>query len=222
MRAAIRVEPLEEGQRLHIAADTATDVAAAIASEIAKRSAHVDKQSKTTLGFWVYIMTDCILFATLFATFIVLRGDTKSSELFSLPFVLIETLILLTSSFTAGLALLAARHRNRTQVINWLLVTFALGLAFLGMELHEFTNLVHEGNSWRRSGFLSAFFTLVGTHGLHIMTGLLWIGVLITRIARHGLSSVSVRRLALFGLFWHFLDIVWIFIFTIVYLMGAT
>ncbi len=195
------------------------------ASEIAKHSAHVDAQSKTTFGFWVYIMTDCILFASLFATYLVLRGNTAggqpASELFSLPFVLTETLILLTSSFTAGLALLAARHRKRTQVINWLLVTSLLGLAFLGMELYEFTHLVHEGNGWQRSGFLSAFFTLVGTHGLHIMTGLLWIGVLITRVVRHGLSPVSVKRLMLFGLFWHFLDIVWIFIFTIVYLMGV-
>ncbi len=196
------------------------------ASEIAKRSAHVDAQSKTTFGFWVYIMTDCILFASLFAIYLVLRGNTAggqpASELFSLPFVLTETLILLTSSFTAGLALLAARHRNRTQVINWLLVTFMLGLAFLGMELHEFNNLVDEGNSWQRSGFLSAFFTLVGTHGFHITAGLLWIGVLIARIVRHGLSAVSIKRLMLFGLFWHFLDIVWIFIFTIVYLIGAS
>lgn len=181
--------------------------------------------SKVTFGFWVYLMTDCVLFASLFATYAVLHNNTfggpGASELFSLSFVLIETLLLLTSSFTAGMALLAARRTNKAQVIAWLTITFILGAAFLGMELHEFTNLVHEGNSWQRSGFLSAFFTLVGTHGLHISIGLLWLMALVTQIVRRGFNASTVQRLAMFGLFWHFLDIVWIFIFTFVYLMGA-
>ncbi|MET1032929.1 MAG: cytochrome o ubiquinol oxidase subunit III [Candidatus Saccharimonadales bacterium] len=181
--------------------------------------------AKTTFGFWVYLMTDCILFASLFATYAVLHNNTyggpSGRELFDMPFVLIETIILLTSSFTAGLAILAAQTRNKNAVAIWLGVTFLLGAAFLGMELHEFSSLAHEGNSWTRSGFLSSFFTLVGTHGLHIASGLIWTVVLIWQILKRGLTTNTVRRLTLFSLFWHFLDIVWIFIFTIVYLMGS-
>lgn len=184
-----------------------------------------DTSGKTTFGFWVYLMTDCVLFATLFATYAVLHKNTfggpSGQELFSLPFVLVETMLLLTSSFTAGLALLAAQSRNKHMVIACLGITFALGAAFLGMEISEFTKLIHEGNSWQRSGFLSAFFTLVGTHGLHILMGLLWLGVIAAQIIRKGLTTHTLRRLTLFGLFWHFLDIIWIFIFTLVYLMGA-
>lgn len=181
--------------------------------------------AKTSFGFWVYLMTDCILFATLFATFVILRGNTNGgeggAELFSLPFVLAETMILLTSSFTCGLAMLAA-HQNKKQLMLFLFgITFLLGAAFLGLELTEFSNLAHEGNSWQRSGFLSAFFTLVGTHGLHITTGLIWMAVLLGQVWRTGFTPGNVRRLTLLSLFWHFLDIVWIFIFTIVYLMGA-
>jgi cytochrome o ubiquinol oxidase subunit III len=184
-----------------------------------------EADSKTIFGFWVYLMTDCLLFGSLFATFAVLRNNTfggpGAAELFSLPFVLTETLILLTSSFTCGLAILSARNRQKKQVIFFLCVTFILGLAFLGLELHEFNNLYHEGNSWRRSGFLSAFFTLVGTHGLHISAGLIWMAVTIRRVMKQGLGSVSLKRLTMLSLFWHFLDIVWIFIFTIVYMFGA-
>lgn len=183
------------------------------------------KNDKALFGFWVYLMTDCILFATLFATYAILHKNTYGGEgaheLFSMPFVLTETLILLTSSFTCGLGLLAARRGDKSQVIRWFIVTFLLGLAFLGMEIHEFTSLAHEGNSWQRSGFLSAFFTLVGTHGLHITSGLIWMGVLLGQVYRLGLTSFLVRRLTLLSLFWHFLDIVWIFIFTIVYMTGA-
>lgn len=181
--------------------------------------------SKTLLGFWIYLMTDCLLFGCLFATYAVLRANTfggpGASELFSLPFVLIETLLLLTSSFTAGLMMLAAHRARRRQVLVWLAVTFALGAGFLGMELSEFGKLIAEGNSFRRSGFLSAFFTLVGTHGLHIATGLLWMAVMAFQVAGRGLVPPVVRRLALVNMFWHFLDVVWIFIFTIVYLLGA-
>lgn len=186
---------------------------------------HPVDSSKTTFGFWVYLMTDCVLFATLFATYAVLHKNTfggpSGQDLFSLPFVLVETLLLLTSSFTAGLALLAAQNRNTHMVIACLGMTFFLGMTFLGMEISEFTKLVHEGNGWQRSGFLSAFFTLVGTHGLHISVGLLWLGVIVAQIFRKGLTPHTLRRLTLFGLFWHFLDIIWIFIFTFVYLMGA-
>lgn len=184
-----------------------------------------DPAAKTTFGFWVYLMTDCVLFATLFATYAVLHNNTfggpGAKELFSLPFVLGETLLLLTSSFTCGLALLAARQGSKKMAIAALAVTAMLGAAFLGMEISEFAQLVHEGNSWQRSGFLSSFFTLVGTHGLHIVAGLLWVCVIVWQIAHRGLTPHTTRRLTLFSLFWHFLDIVWIFIFTLVYLMGA-
>lgn len=193
--------------------------------QTAKATTEQATASKNAFGFWVYLMTDCVLFATLFATYAVLHNNTfggpSGRELFSMPFVLIETLLLLTSSFTAGLTILAAQTRNKQAVAIWLGITFLLGSIFLGMEIHEFSSLVHEGNSWTRSGFLSSFFTLVGTHGLHIASGLLWIGVLIWQILRRGLTVHTIRRLTLFSLFWHFLDIVWIFIFTLVYLIGA-
>ncbi len=185
----------------------------------------IDTNTKTLFGFWVYLMTDCVLFASLFATYAVLHNNTfggpAGKELFSLPFVLVETLILLASSFICGLAVLAAHRQDRKMVLVWFALTFALGVAFLGMELSEFHKLAAEGNSWHRSGFLSAFFTLVGTHGLHIATGLLWMGIMMVQTMRRGLTAPVVRRLTLLSMFWHFLDIIWIFIFTIVYLMGA-
>lgn len=182
-------------------------------------------QEKKSLGFWIYLMTDLILFASLFATFAVLRGQTNGgpggAELFDMPFVLLETMILLTSSFTVGLAILGSNRGYKKQTIFWLLATFALGVAFLSLELSEFSHLVAEGNSWQSSAFLSAFFTLVGTHGLHIAIGLLWLAIMIFRLVRFGFKKVDLNRLALFGLFWHFLDVVWIFIFSIVYLIGG-
>lgn len=177
------------------------------------------------LGFWIYLMTDIILFASLFATYVVLRENTYGGpgggELFDLPFVLAETLILLTSSFVCGLAVLAARSGKKVQVIGWLIATFVLGASFLVLELSEFAKLVGEGHSWQESAFLSAFFTLVGTHGLHITIGLLWLSVMVWQIAKVGFTAGTTRRLTLFSLFWHFLDIIWIFIFTVVYLMGV-
>lgn len=177
------------------------------------------------LGFWIYLMTDIILFASLFATYVVLRENTYGGpgggELFDLPFVLAETLILLTSSFVCGLAVLAARSGKKAQVIGWLIATFALGASFLALELSEFAKLVGEGHSWQESAFLSAFFTLVGAHGLHITIGLLWLSVMVWQIAKVGFTTGTTRRLTLFSLFWHFLDIIWIFIFTVVYLMGV-
>lgn len=184
------------------------------------------RTDKAVFGFWVYIMTDCVLFATLFATYAVLRGNTASGpsehELFNMPYVLAETLLLLTSSFTCGLAVLAAQKKKLMQLGTWLAITFALGLSFVTMELTEFVHLVNEGSGWQTSAFLSSFFTLVGTHGLHISIGLLWIIVLGAFLMRKGLTEHLNRRLQMFSIFWHFLDIVWIFIFTIVYLMGVT
>jgi cytochrome o ubiquinol oxidase subunit 3 len=184
-----------------------------------------DATGKTIFGFWVYLMTDCVLFASLFATYAVLHNNTfggpSGSQLFSLPFVLTETLILLTSSFTCGLGVLAAYHGSKDKVVAWFGVTFLLGISFLAMELTEFSHLVHDGNSWTRSGFLSSFFTLVGTHGLHITVGLIWMVVMMLRVLKSGLGTATVKRLTLLSLFWHFLDIVWVFIFTIVYLLGA-
>lgn len=181
--------------------------------------------SKSYIGFWIYLMTDCILFASLFATFAVLRGNTaggpSGQELFDLDFVLIETILLLTSSFTCGLALIAAHAQRKKYALISLAITFALGVGFLGMELYEFSHLATEGHSWQRSGFLSAFFTLVGTHGLHITVGLLWMLALVVQVIRTGFAGSTIKRLTLFSMFWHFLDVIWILIFTIVYLMGA-
>lgn len=180
---------------------------------------------RKTLGFWVYLMTDCVLFASLFATFAVLRGNTfggpSGADLFDLNFVLIETMILLVSSFTVGLAVLGASRGYKKQTLVWLAITFALGIAFLAMELTEFAHLVNEGYGWQRSAFLSSFFTLVATHGLHITVGLLWMIVVTVRLWKFKFKQTDIRRLSLLGLFWHFLDIIWIFIFSIVYLIGG-
>lgn len=184
-----------------------------------------DTKSKTIFGFWIYLMTDCILFATLFATYAILRnnnyGGPTEQDIFSLPFVLVETIILLVSSFVCGLALLAFHNRNKVQALTLLSMTALLGLAFIGMELYEFNHLFQAGEDWRRSGFLSAFFTLVGTHGLHIIAGIIWALTLIYQLLKRGFTDGVNRRMALFSLFWHFLDIVWIFIFTVVYLLGV-
>lgn len=180
---------------------------------------------KTIFGFWVYLMTDCLLFGSLFATYAVLRGNTfggpSANELFSMPTALVETLILLTSSFCCGLAMLAVHQARKYHALFWFGLTFALGVVFLILELSEFSHLASSGNSWTRSGFLSAFFTLVGTHGLHITIGLIWMVVMGWQVIRRGFSASVVRRLTLLSMFWHFLDVIWIFIFTVVYLIGA-
>lgn len=182
--------------------------------------------NRTTIGFWLYLMTDCLLFASLFATFAVLRGSTAGGpggrQLFELPTALTETLILLSSSFTCGMGLLAMKRKNVRQMIIAFAMTGILGVAFLSIELREFITFAQAGHSWQRSAFLSAFFTLVGTHGLHILTGLLWLVVMLVVLAYRGLTDKLVRQLTIFGLFWHFLDLVWIFIFTVVYLMGVS
>lgn len=184
---------------------------------------HHDTESTIVYGFWIYIMSDCILFASLFAAFAVLHnnvfGGPGPKELFSLPYILIETFLLLTSSFTYGLALLAGFKQRQKQVLWLLAITFILGLSFVGMEINEFVNMALEGNSWKRSAFLSSFFTLVGTHGFHVSMGLIWMLGMMIQVKRHGLVRTTLRKLTCLSLFWHFLDIVWIFVFTIVYLM---
>lgn len=183
------------------------------------------QEDRVTFGFWVYLMSDCIIFASLFAAYAVLQGQTfggpSAAELFDLPFVLAETIILLVSSFTAGLALLAARYHKPIAALGALAVTLLLGVAFLSLEVWEFTHLINEGHGPDQNAFLSAFFALVGTHGLHIAAGSLWILVLMARILFRGLGAGTVRKLACLALFWHFLDVIWIFIFTFVYLFGA-
>ncbi|HEX6462717.1 MAG TPA: cytochrome o ubiquinol oxidase subunit III [Candidatus Saccharimonadales bacterium] len=180
---------------------------------------------KTAVGFWLYLMTDCVLFATLFATYAVLQNNTfggpAGADIFDMPFVLIETLLLLTSSVTCGIALIFAKWGQGTPAIACFALTFLLGAGFIGMELSEFMALIGEGNSWQRSGFLSGFFTLVGTHGLHVTAGLLWLIVLAAYAWKRGWTKTTLKRATLFTMFWHFLDVVWIFIFTFVYLMGV-
>ncbi|HUO50428.1 MAG TPA: cytochrome c oxidase subunit 3 [Candidatus Paceibacterota bacterium] len=178
------------------------------------------KDTTTLFGFWVYLMTDFVLFASLFATFAVLRTNASATaHFFDLPFVLLETIILLSSSFTCGIALLAAREGNRSSVLSALAATALLGTTFVGLEVSEFAKLAAAGSVPAASGFLSAYFTLVGTHGLHVSIGIVWMLALMIAIASKGLSRSNMRKLILLSLFWHFLDIVWIFIFTIVYLM---
>lgn len=177
---------------------------------------------RVMFGFWVYLMTDLLMFSVLFAVYAVLHGNTAGGEsgreLFSLPLALTETLLLLTSSFTCGIAMIMARRGDKARTLFWFGITFALGLAFLSLELKEFAEFIHEGHTLRSNAFLSSFFVLVGTHGLHITSGLLWMGITMLFTLKRGLNSHIVRKLSMLSLFWHFLDIVWIFIFTIVYL----
>lgn len=189
---------------------------------ITKPSHEEAASERIMFGFWVYLMTDLLMFAVLFAVYAVLQGGAQGGasgrELFSLPLALTETLILLTSSFTCGIGLIAAKAGYKNQVLTWFGITFLLGLTFLGLELNEFAKLISDGHTIASNAFFSSFFTLVGTHGLHIITGLLWIGITLGFILKRGLSSHMVRKLTLLSLFWHFLDIVWLFIFTFVYL----
>ena len=176
-------------------------------------------------GFWLYIMTDCVLFGSLFAVFIVLHhpgayGPSLKPHI-DLYYVLGETLFLLLSNFAFGVAILASYHNRKCLTMFFLGLTFILGAIFVGMELKEFIHLVHVGYSWQVSGAASAFFTLVATHGLHVSFGLLWIVLMLLQVGTMGLNAVMHRRLTYLGLFWNFLDIVWIFVFTIVYLLGV-
>ncbi|HVV39246.1 MAG TPA: cytochrome o ubiquinol oxidase subunit III [Candidatus Paceibacterota bacterium] len=180
---------------------------------------------KVTFGFWVYLMSDCVLFAGLFATYAVLQdatfGRVSIETIVDLPFVLLETVVLLSSSFTAGIAVLRAREGKKAQSLFALAATWILGFFFILLEGSEFVHLVGEGSGPGVSAFLSSFFVLLGTHGLHVSIGLLWMLILAAYIWRRGFTDTAVRRLTILSLFWHFLDIIWIFIFTFVYLFGS-
>ncbi|SAK78623.1 cytochrome o ubiquinol oxidase subunit III [Caballeronia pedi] len=193
-------------------------------STLSAQHAHEhEHQPHSVFGFWAYLMTDCVLFASLFATFAMFAmqtaGGPTAKDLFNLTDVAYETALLLTSSLTFGLAMISATRRKSGAVLAWLLVTAALGAGFLWLEVHEFAHLIAEGAGPQRSAFWSAFFTLVGTHGLHVTIGLIWLAVLVVQIVRKPqMSERDLRRLACLSLFWHFLDIVWICVFSFVYL----
>jgi cytochrome o ubiquinol oxidase subunit 3 len=182
-------------------------------------------ESSTLLGFWIYLMSDCLLFAGLFATYGVLgrayAGGPTGAELFDLPTVALNTAFLLCSSITYGMAMIAVQEERKQQTLMWLGITGLFGLGFIGLELKEFTHLILEGNGPQRSAFLSSFFTLVGTHGLHVTCGIIWLVTLMTQVSRRGLNAVTKRRLMCLSLFWHFLDVIWIGVFSFVYLIGA-
>lgn len=186
---------------------------------------HEDHESIKTLGFWVFLVTDCMLFGTLFAVYVVLHthtdGGPTGKELFDIPTFIAETFILLTSSFTSGLATLEMRKGNVKGLISWLIVTLILGAAFVGLEVKEFAHLALEGATISRSAFLSSFFVLVGTHGSHVTLGLVWMIALMIQIGRYGINAVTSRKIVVISLYWHFLDVVWIFLFTTVYLFGV-
>ena len=184
-----------------------------------------DVYEQRAFGFWLYLMSDAIIFSLLFATYVVMASGTVSGPtgqtLFSLSRAFGETLLLLFSSITFGFATLAVKSDKRAAVLSWLLVTFVLGLGFVAMEVHEFYGMVRVGAGPDRSGFLSAFFTLVGTHGIHVSFGLIWILIMASQVVIKGLTAPVISRLFRLGLFWHFLDIVWVGIFSVVYLPGS-
>jgi cytochrome o ubiquinol oxidase subunit 3 len=183
-----------------------------------------DIYEQREFGFWLYLMSDAIIFSLLFATYAVMvdnnAGGPIAKTLFSLPRAFGETLLLLFSSATFGFAALAVRSDKRAATLAWLLATFVLGLGFVLMEVREFSGMVQAGAGPDRSGFLSAFFTLVGTHGLHVSCGLIWILVMMSQVVVKGLTVPVTSRLLRLGMFWHFLDIVWVGIFSVVYLPG--
>jgi cytochrome o ubiquinol oxidase subunit 3 len=180
--------------------------------------------ASTMLGFWIYLMSDCLIFAVLFATYGVLGGNYAAGpapkDLFDLPLVALNTSMLLMSSITYGFAMLTMDKGEVRATQLWLAVTGLFGLGFIGLELSEFTHMIHEGATPQRSAFLSSFFTLVGTHGLHVSCGLIWLVTLMVQVSRRGLIEANRRRLMCLSMFWHFLDVVWIGVFTFVYLMG--
>ena len=176
-------------------------------------------------GFWIFILSDIVMFSALFAAYAVLSGNTAGGpsgrELFNLRSVFIETMCLLFSSYTAGLGMLSAERRQAERFLIFAALTFVLGAVFLFSEISEFAGMVGRGAGPSRSAFLSSFFTLVGTHGAHVTAGLVWLVYMVTQVLAKGLRGAVLRRLACFSLFWHALDIVWIGVLTLVYLMGA-
>ena len=186
---------------------------------------HADSNGATILGFWIYLMSDALIFASLFAMFGVVStsyaGGPIPREIFDLKLVALNTALLLASSITFGEAMPHMEAGRVGPTRAWLAITGLLGLAFLGIELYAFGQLIAEGASPQRSAFLSAFFTLVGTHGAHVAVGLIWLTVMLIQLGRHGLSVPMKRRLICLSMFWHFLDIIWIGVFTFVYLYGV-
>lgn len=186
---------------------------------------HDDVHTKVVFGFWTFVLSDCVLFAALFATYAVLHNNVWDNigiaQVASLPFVLMQSLVLLTCSFTYGLSFTGFHNGNKGQVLFWLLITLLLGIVFISLEYHEFAILLQNGHSWQNSAFLSIFFTLVGTHGFHVIAALIWTLILLIQIGHQGLTSTMKTRMTCLGVFIHFLNLIWIFIFTIVYLMGA-
>jgi cytochrome o ubiquinol oxidase subunit 3 len=184
-----------------------------------------DTIANQAFGFWLYLMSDLVLFAALFATYAVqvhsYAGGPTGKDLFDLPYAFIETMLLLSSSAACGLAMLAMGRHKKALLVLWLALTLLLGLGFVGMEVIELSGMIAAGHGPQRSGFLSAFFTLVGTHGTHVILGLLWIAVMIGQATVKGLTPAVQSRLLRLSMFWHFLDIVWVGVFTIVYLMGV-
>ncbi len=182
-------------------------------------------ENGTLLGFWLYLMSDCLVFACLFAMYGVLgrsyAGGPTGAQLFDLPLVAVNTSLLLLSSITYGFAMLEMQRGRLRGTLVWLVITGLFGAGFIGVELHEFAHLIHEGAGPRRSAFLSSFFALVGTHGLHVTFGILWLVTLLAQLGRRGLTAANRRRLMCLSMFWHFLDVVWIGVFTFVYLMGV-
>lgn len=182
-------------------------------------------ENGTMLGFWLYLMSDCLVFAVLFAMYGVVGGSYAAGpspkDLFDLPLVAVNTSMLLFSSITYGFAMLEMQRNRQSATLLWLAVTGLFGVAFVSLEIYEFLHLIHEGAGPQRSAFLSAFFTLVGTHGLHVSFGIIWLITLMVQLTRRGLSVENRRRLNCLSLFWHFLDVVWIGVFTFVYLMGV-
>jgi cytochrome o ubiquinol oxidase subunit 3 len=182
-------------------------------------------ENGTLLGFWIYLMSDCLVFACLFAAYAVLgrsyAGGPSGAELFELPLVAINTALLLLSSITYGFAMLEAQKKRLRNTLLWLGITGLFGAGFITIELTEFASFIHEGAGPQRSAFLTSFFSLVGTHGLHVTFGILWLVTLMFQLGRHGLTPENSRRLMCLSMFWHFLDVVWIGVFTFVYLMGV-
>jgi cytochrome o ubiquinol oxidase subunit 3 len=182
------------------------------------------KRVVVAYGFWIFILSDMVMFSALFAAYAVLRGNTAGgptgAELFDLHRVFIETICLLLSSYTCGLGALFAERRQPARFFTFAVITFVLGAAFLFIEVSEFAHMVEKGAGPSRSGFLSAFFTLVGTHGVHVASGLIALIYLMAQVIAKGLQAATLRRLLCWSLFWHALDIVWVGVFTLVYLMG--